>query len=162
MRDGEFPQVKIPILLKNGDQLNDVIPYTIARTKIDGKETLAMSFLDSNKKAFKVGVDEIAGLEVVPGEGEYAGKMLVSFTYYKPTSETQYLENKPRHVLIFEIRHGVNEAHYGFGENYAFYLVGQDVQYKDAPPDERTRQFPEWRVGMMGDPQAVEPHFKRD
>ena len=63
MRDGEFPQVKIPILLKNGDQLNDVIPYTIARTKIDGKETLAMSFLDSNKKAFKVGVDEIATLK---------------------------------------------------------------------------------------------------
>lgn len=163
----ELPVLSVPILLENGSTLADVTPFAIIETTLNGRVTLGLCYQDRGLNISVIDINDIAGLRVVPGEGEYAGRLLLAFYYYKPIVDehtgqllTQQIEAKPRIILPLGISYGLTLPHAKLRENPDFYIVGQDTQYTTELPIKRVRVFPSWRTGMLGDPRAVEAEFR--
>ena len=166
IRSGERPVNPQPIQLRNGQTLEGITPYAIAKTELNGKTTLGLFYLNREGRAEKIDVGEINGLSVVEGKGDYKGQLLLSFHYYKPNDDPgqQFVEEDPREILVTEIRYGANETHgIRFDERMDIYFVGYDFRYINKPADQRIRQFPWWRVdGLYGKSKQIEHMFKNN
>ena len=147
IRNGELPNLPISIKLKSGNEISDITPYAIVEGHMSrrktGERTLRLFYLDKSKKAHKVDINEVEGLKVVEGSGDYKGKLMIEFTYFKGTHDGDFAEPNSRVVFATDINFGVHRFHQGIGEKKPdFYVVGDDDQY----PENRSRQFPLWRV----------------
>jgi hypothetical protein len=159
IRSGETPVPALGLTLMGGETLPNVTPYAIVErpdeTSRVGDNTLYLYYLDAAKKAHRIPVNEVNGLSVARGEGEYGGKLLVQFTYFRPGEHSDADETKQRQVLVGDLYYGVHPNHQKFAETEDFYFAGEDSQYAHKPQVDRQRNFPLWRLKVYGDPAAA-------
>ncbi len=170
LKTGEKPSAPMWLRLKNGQRLSDITPYTvIERTRPSPENTpvrtLVLYYLDTWGRADSIRVADIEGLNVTEGTGDYAGRLLLEFSYAKflgTDMHSDYLEEQPRKVLVTELAYGVHGAHIDQQENPDFYVVGEDTQYSSKPQSERIRRFPLWRIDQVyGRPLQLTKMMKR-
>jgi hypothetical protein len=152
IKDHERPTIPLSIKLKSGEEISGVTPYAVVPGHMDkdrgGEKTLRIFYLDGNDKAHKVDANNVQGLRVIEGSGDFAGKLMLEFTYFKGTSEKDFREADPRIIFMTDVYYGIHSFHEEIGETQSdFYLQGDDQQY----PENRSRQFPLWRIDAYGD-----------
>ena len=152
IKNRERPTLPLNIKLKNGQEIAGVTPYAVVPGYMDkersGEKTLRIFYLDGNDKAHKVDANDIQGLRVIEGQGDFEGKLMLEFTYLKGTPEQDFKEAKPRVIFMTDVYYGIHPIHDEVGETQGdFYLQGDDQQY----PENRSRQFPLWRIDAYGD-----------
>lgn len=157
-----LPSASLPIHMKSGELLTDVIPYGFVTKKSaleSSQPTLELLYLDKDKKARRVDASQINGLGVVVEEGI----PYLTTTYYKPQEHGSVFEEKPRILRIKTVQYGTHPNHLKVGELEDFYIVADDMNYVRQP--DRTdieRNFPFWRLGIYGDPAEAQSHFQQD
>jgi len=156
-RKESLPCTNLPIQLRNGDHLSGITPYGFAKKIVEPSllesPTLELLYLDKNKKAGKVDINQINGLKVVVEEGS----LYVMITYYRPRDNTK--EAVQRKIKVDSVNYGILENHFKVGEVEDFYIFGDDMQYVGKQNDTK-RHFPFWRLGIYGDPEEIKEVFQ--
>ena len=110
-------------------------------------------YLDKYKKAGRVDVEQINGLNIVVENGI----LYILTTYYRP--KDNMLEPSQRKLRVKSVKYGIQENHQKVGEKPDFYIVADDMQYveKQQPAE---RNFPFWRLGIYGRADEVKNVFQ--
>ena len=149
----------ISVTLRSGEEISNITPYAVVEKQLGGSRNLFVYYLDDLKRAGKVNVNDLPGLNVI----EEDGQLLVEFQYL--SSKSQELETnddktpKLRRIKVNGIAFGVQgsaeSGHLALGEKPDFYFTGEDVQY----PQDRQRRFPWWRMGVYGPQEELVKEF---
>lgn len=151
------PKNAIPILLRDGRQLNDITPRIIfSQPKINGPKRLTLMLLYTNKgnETHSIDIDHVSGIKIV----QQGDQLYIETTYFNPKENKNELA--PRLLKVKHIAYGVHPNH--TKEKPDFYIVADDKKYLDEGKTgkDAERSFPFWRLRIYGDPETVQKFFQ--
>ncbi|MEK7079019.1 MAG: hypothetical protein AAB929_03020 [Patescibacteria group bacterium] len=156
-REQQPAHSKLPIILKDGSQLKDIMPYGFVTRKVQDsskKPTLNLLYLDQSKQVHEIDASQINGVEVIVENGT----PYLVVTYYNPKGN--YMEEDLRYLKIKRVNYGVHPNHKNEVED--FYIVADVKKYLDEGKtgEAAERSFPFWRLGIYGDPNETQKIFQ--